>query len=593
MIRKYPIILILLLAATLRLWGLERGDTINDEVFYAFRAIGLLDFDAAEEQITPLEWHDPSPFADCAALLEASPADRDQLLEKLPQHCREERALKNLSAKGEGVPWWTYLSFHDHPPFVFWVQHLFIKVLGENPISFRLPSALLGVASVYLLYLVGYELFTKRVALISAAILAVTLNHVFISRTGMQESYVIFFILLPLLFFLKALRNDKFFIWLGISLGLGFLAKITVFILAPILTVYVLLFKREHLLNKRLWVGVGLAILLFSPVIIYNLKLYQDVGHFDFQFSYISGQRPEIWKVAPGKEVGSLSERLGNFSPRMLASNSWVFLGLFLGFLLVFLRGLVGNAVKTFHKYALLIFCLVFIFLLLMLIGPSFRFLAMSTPFLALGVALFLDVVYEKFLLGRRWLAYTALGLFLLFEVFYSVNNQILYYPYGPSPWFFAKVRYDNYNWGYNELEKFLNQEFKGKMPAYTFDLQYKFLEKMQSRALALARKKGFQPDPFLITYGGNIDDGAKLWILERRLVYQGWPMLKLDDYFDFRKKYGEDYFLRSGFKNFYFILASNTVFPPEVKKTVEGMIFTVLRNQKGDEIFRIYQARY
>ena len=128
--KKYILIAILLLAAVLRLWGLEYGDPRGDEVLYAFRAIGPLDFDKAEFQTTPLEWFDGS------------------------------------------IPSWTKLSFHDHPPLVFWVQHFFISVFGENTLAFRLPSALLGIASVYLIYLVGLLLFSEGVGLISAALLA-------------------------------------------------------------------------------------------------------------------------------------------------------------------------------------------------------------------------------------------------------------------------------------------------------------------------------------------------------------------------------------------------------------------------------------
>ena len=115
---------ILLLATVLRLWGLERGDPINDEVLMSFRAIGLVDFDEAEFQTTPIEWFDP--------LAKLSP--------KIPTEYQIET----------GIPWWVRISSHDQPPLVYLTQHFFMKVFGEHPWAFRLPSALLGVASVYL-----------------------------------------------------------------------------------------------------------------------------------------------------------------------------------------------------------------------------------------------------------------------------------------------------------------------------------------------------------------------------------------------------------------------------------------------------------
>src|SRR3990167_9145720 len=124
--RKKILFTILIIASVLRFWGLDNGDALSDEVLYAFRAIGMLDFDEAAEQTTPLEWWD----------------------------------TKASGGKYE-IPWWTRLSFHDHPPLVFLIQHFFMRIFGEHAWALRLPSALFGIASVLLLYLIGKELYSK------------------------------------------------------------------------------------------------------------------------------------------------------------------------------------------------------------------------------------------------------------------------------------------------------------------------------------------------------------------------------------------------------------------------------------------------
>src|SRR3989344_7982694 len=176
--KKY-LLIILIIAAVLRFYGLGRGDTVNDEVFYAFRAIGLMDFDKAPDQTTPLEWFDGH------------------------------------------IPQWTNLSFHDHPPLVFWVQHFFMGVFGESAWAFRLPSAILAVVAVWLVYLIGGILFSETAGLVAAAFFAVTLNNVYISRTGMQEPYVIFFMLLASYWFLRALKEPRYLFCTGAAIGLG------------------------------------------------------------------------------------------------------------------------------------------------------------------------------------------------------------------------------------------------------------------------------------------------------------------------------------------------------------------------------------
>jgi hypothetical protein len=547
--KKQLLILILIIPAGLTLFGLSRGDTVNDEVFYAFRGIGMLDFDEAEIQTTPLEWQDPN------------------------------------------IAWWTRLSFHDHPPLVFYTQHIFMKIFGENNFAFRLPSALLGIASVYLLYLLGTSLYSQNVGLLSAAIFGVTLNHIYISRVGMQEAYVIFFLLLSFYIFLKSFKKDSYLLWLGVILGLAFLTKYNSFILILIFLVYLLFFKREYFLNKKLWLGALLAAIIFSPVIIYNIMLYRTVGHFDFQFSYIFGQNPEVWKIAPGKDIGSLADRIAVFIPRLIATNSWLFLSLAAFSLFSFLFLLLKKPKVAFQRHNFLIIYFIFLILLILKIGPSYRFLTILTPFFALNIGVFLNAIYSNILKNIRMLKlfFIILSIIFGFEIFYSVNNQITYYPIGSTLWLSSKVRYENYNWGYNEFGKFLKQELKGKMPGLTFDLRYQFLENLREQALQRGLQNGLEPYSALITYYGNFDKAAKLWVLDRLHIYHAWPIISLETYFDYLWENGFDYYERAGFKNYYFILQTNIVPPPAAQSFMRGTEIPIF-NKRGDEMFKIYK---
>lgn len=597
--------LILILAAALRLFALGSGDAVNDEVLIAFRAIGLMDFDLAEFQTTPLEWFDPAPFRECENFIGANQEINSQSTLVIPKHCSGRFFERYLSLKGVGldpdIPSWTKLSFHDHPPLVFWIQHIFIKIFGENNFGFRLPSALLGIASVYLLYLIGKQLYGFKTGAVSALIFAVTLSHVHISRIGLQESYVIFFLLLGSYLFMKALKNDKYFILTGGVLGLALLTKYTAFVLVPIFLTHLVLFRRDCLRSKKLWLGVLLSTLIFSPVFFYNLKLYQRVGHFDFQFSYLFGQNPEVWKVAPGKEIGSFSDRIGLFIPRLISSYSWLFLAAFGASAAAFLRQLVKKAKAAFLENKFLLIAVFYLVLLILFVGPSYRFLSMLTPFMALGIGKALGVFYEKFTAHRR-LALAVFCAVIGFEIFYTVNNQIFYTAFGAEPWLASKSRYENYNWGYNQLEEFIGKELKGKMPAQVFVKKYEFLQKLQLKSLDKAREEGLIPYPALIIYDHNIFDFAQLWILNRRLMYHGWPIVDTETYLSILEKEGEDYFEKSGFRNFYFIIPTDNVLLRKAERLTDaGASFeenlkarnlTPIKivNRRGEEIFRVYK---
>ncbi|HEY4499519.1 MAG TPA: glycosyltransferase family 39 protein [Candidatus Paceibacterota bacterium] len=541
---------ILVIAALLRLFGLGRGDTMSDESSLAFRAVGMMDFDESPVQTTPLEWFDPS------------------------------------TSSGQVQPWWLRLSFHDQPPLLFLIQNGFMKVFGESVFGFRLPSVLLGIGAVYLLYVIGRKLFSERVGLYAAALYAITLNGVYISRTGMQEAYVIFFFLLSLYWFLKALENDKYFFWTGVAIGLGILSKYTAFIIVPILCTYLIFFRRDCFRNQKFWFGTLIAVLFFSPVLIYNWQLYKAVGYFDFQFSFIFGQHPEVWQVTPGKEIGSALDRIRNFPFRLIATNSWLFLSLFFASVLTFIFRFFKDAKIVLRKYALLLISFVWLIALILKIGPSYRFLTMLTPFMILGVGIFLAWLNTRARYATIFVIF--LTLVFSFEIAYTWNNQIAYYPIGPQPWFSSKVRYENYNWGYNELNAWLEKELEGKMPAVVFNVKYKFLEAIRDQATQKAREQFRQPYPALFVYYGNFDQGPKLWILDRLHIYHGWPIISVKTYFEYLQQNGFDYYERVGFQYLYFINQTNIVSFPGMEQLTQREIATIA-NQRGDEVFKIY----
>ncbi|MDP3729702.1 MAG: glycosyltransferase family 39 protein [bacterium] len=554
--KKNIIIVILFVAALFRLIRLGAGDTVNDEVFYAFRGLSMMDFDAAPAQTTPWEW------------------------------------FGKLTTSGEGssIPWWMHLSFHDHPPLVFAVQGLFMKIFGESAWAFRLPSALLGIITVYLIYLIGKRLYSENAGLIASGLYAVTLNSVYIFRTGLQEPYVIFFMVLASYLFLRSLEEEKYLVWTGIVLGLGFLTKYTMFIMVPVFLLYLVLFNRRSFASRYFWIGTFFAIVVFSPVLIYNMMLYKTFGHFDFQFSFIAGQNPEVWQVAPGKEIGSLKDRLENYIPRNIAAHSGilliVFILSFIGYCSLFWKEI--KAHHTQHAFVLIAF--VAVGLLMLKIGPSYRFLTMLTPFMVLMIGAFRVYANKKFL---HDIAIRNLVIIIfIFEIFYSWNNQIRNYPIGEggyTPLLASKVRYENYNWGYKQLGDFFEQELQGKMPAISFDMQYQFLQDLRDQALDRATNSGAEPYPALIVYDGNFDTSGRLWNLDRLHYYHAWPLLSAETYFKYVQEQGSDYFERTGFRVRYFVFTTNSVLTPESTMFETGERISI-KNPRGDEAFVVYK---
>lgn len=96
-----------------------------------------------------------------------------------------------------------------HPPLAKEIMTASMYILhSTDSWTWRLPGALLGILSVYLVYLLATHLFNKQVGVISAFIFSFDGLNFVQSRIGMNDIYFVTFMLMSLCFFL----NKKFFL---------------------------------------------------------------------------------------------------------------------------------------------------------------------------------------------------------------------------------------------------------------------------------------------------------------------------------------------------------------------------------------------
>jgi 4-amino-4-deoxy-L-arabinose transferase-like glycosyltransferase len=541
------LILILLLATGLRLWGVTKADVITDEALIAFRSIGLIDFFASPDQTTPWEWFSGN------------------------------------------LPSWVKLSFHDHPPLVFWIQHFFFSIFGVNLLVLRLPFVLAGVLSVYLIYLIGRKLFDERVGFFGALFLTICTYHVWISRIGLQESFVILFSLLAIYLFFIALNKENFWFLWGIVLGLAFLLKYTTFFLPLVFIIYILIYQRKVFYNYKFYLALFLAGLVFSPVLIYNLKLFMATGHFDLQFSYFFGQKVVAWQNLPGKEqIGSFGQRIIGFPQSLVNNLSVLELVLFITSLISLFYSWIKENSKSLSFLLILTLGQILFFLL---VGSSPRFIVAVIPYLALIAGWSLSRL-NIFRFKLRWVIFIV---FIIAELFFCYNSLIADYPIGPK-FLYSQVRKESYLWGYNQLDNYLDNLLRDKKPALTLQTNHPFLEEIKSQVLRQDKIKHKIPAAILLIYDANINSLASLWIFHRRLVYQGWPTVSAETYIN----QGQDFFKNLGFKNFYFIKikdqhilqqpeAYQATAASELVSELGNISADIIKRPDGREVFSVY----
>jgi hypothetical protein len=108
-------------------------------------------------------------------------------------------------------------------------QHMFFSVLarfsfaifGESAWALRLPSVVLGVGSVWALFLLGRRLLGAREALLACALMTVSYHHVWFSQNARGYMGLLFFTLLATWLWLESLSRDEWRLSLGYAVAVA------------------------------------------------------------------------------------------------------------------------------------------------------------------------------------------------------------------------------------------------------------------------------------------------------------------------------------------------------------------------------------
>ncbi len=88
-------------------------------------------------------------------------------------------------------------------------QSLFVMAFGNHPWALRLPSALMGILTVFGLYLMAKELFSARIALFASFFLATSFWHINFSRIGLRAIAAPFFFVWGFYLLFKGIKEAR------------------------------------------------------------------------------------------------------------------------------------------------------------------------------------------------------------------------------------------------------------------------------------------------------------------------------------------------------------------------------------------------
>ena len=172
-------------------------------------------------------------------------------------------------------------NFHDfiqqgvmpdsHPIGVQAFLWLWVRIFGWSEFWVKLPFALMGIGSIYLIYLIGRQWFNRKVGLFSAAFFAVSQFTIFYSQLARPYSAGLFFVLLMAWFWYKIVfetNTPTKGIYIGFALSAWACSLMQYFSIAQAGLIFLTgLFFLPKERRKAYWLsGIG-AVLLFAPTL--------------------------------------------------------------------------------------------------------------------------------------------------------------------------------------------------------------------------------------------------------------------------------------------------------------------------------------
>lgn len=230
-----------------------------------------------------------------------------------------------------------FKSFGDYKPGLYvYLTVPFVAALGLNEFAVRLPSAIAGIFSVYLIFIITKELFKdRRLSLISAFITAVTPWLIYFSRGAWEVNVSLTLTLAGIYLFLRSLQKPKFLILSSIFFSSTLLSYQGAKLATSVVIIILLILYRRKILGfdkKVLGKSAVLGIIVSLPIV---LSLFQGRAGRLGVFSVFSYPRPKVYLenfLAQG------SEKPGGLSYYLFHSES-----------LNFVRGILG---RWFNHYS-------------------------------------------------------------------------------------------------------------------------------------------------------------------------------------------------------------------------------------------------
>jgi len=190
----------------------------------------------------------------------------------------------------EEAYYWNYaqhldIGYLDHPLMVAWLIKATTAFLSNTEFAVRLGAFMCWFVTAYFIFRLTRELFHRSIAYRALAIMAVLPVYFSFGFFMSPDAPMTACWAMAVYFFYQIVVNNKKHAWLGlgVAIGLGLISKYTIGLLGAAMVLFLLVDQpsRKWFIRPEPYIAVVIALLLFSPVVIWNFQ--HDWASFTFQ----------------------------------------------------------------------------------------------------------------------------------------------------------------------------------------------------------------------------------------------------------------------------------------------------------------------
>ena len=294
-----------------------------------------------------------------------------------------------------------------HPPLYYWFLNIWTNIFGSRVAVLRFSSILFSIITIYFVYLIGKKIKDNKTGIMAALFLAVNPLFVYFSQELRMYSMATMWLIIGFYYWI-IIKSKKYktkdLVMFNLMMALAFGTFYGSIFLIATFAIYWLI-KKEWKLFWLTNIGIGLTILILSPLLLTQIKNSQimlaQVNNWTLVLGKVNFKN--LLLIPLKFSVGKIS-----FLPKIfyyLVGGIWSLIV----FGLVFLK-------KKKESNWLKIFLIVPIILAIIFSIKSpllqyFRFLYL-VPIMALILAINIDKRWQKILIGGGFLIFTLIYLF-------------------------------------------------------------------------------------------------------------------------------------------------------------------------------------